>query len=116
MDIHTQGMKWEKKGKEKDKKMQNGDDGEAQNLRKDVCNVSMDDMSIRVQQRFSSTERDSETTERGCDREKKMNENARNSGGDVCKEDERKRKYIEKRRKWEGRVRKCEKMNEKIRK
>ena len=42
-----------------------------------------------------------------------MNENARNSGGDVCKEDERKRKYIEKRRKWEGRVRKCEKMNEK---
>ena len=42
-----------------------------------------------------------------------MSENARNSGGDVCKEDERKRKYIEKRRKWEGRVRKCEKMNEK---
>ena len=30
MDIHTQGMQWEKKGKEKTgKKMQNGDDGEA---------------------------------------------------------------------------------------
>ena len=64
MDIHTQGMKWEKKGKEKDKKMQNGDDGEAQNLSKDVCNVSMDDMSIKVQQRFSGTERDRATTER----------------------------------------------------
>ena len=41
-----------------------------------------------------------------------MNENARNSGGDVCKEDERKRKCVEKRRKWEGSVGKCEKMNE----
>ena len=29
--------------------MQNGDDGEAYNLRKDVCNVSMDDLFIRVQ-------------------------------------------------------------------
>ena len=43
-----------------------------------------------------------------------MNENARNSGGDVCKEDERKRKCVEKRRKWEGSVGKCEKMNEKM--
>ena len=41
-----------------------------------------------------------------------MNENARNSGVDVCKEDERKRKCVEKRRKWEGRVVKCEKMND----
>ena len=45
-----------------------------------------------------------------------MNENARNSGGDVCKEDERKRKFVEKRMEWERRVRKCEKMNEKLRK
>ena len=45
-----------------------------------------------------------------------MNENARNSGGDVCKEDECKRKYIEKRRKGEGRVGNCEKMNENLRK
>ena len=75
----------------------------------------MDDMFIRVQWRFSSTERDSETTERGCDREKKMNENARNSGVDVC-DDERKRKCVEKQMEWERRVRKCEKMNEKLRK
>ena len=79
--------------------MQNGDDREAQNLRKEVCNVSMDDMSIRVQQRFSGTERDRATTERdvkGKENERKMNENARNSGGDVCKEDEHKRKCVEK--------------------
>ena len=38
-----------RKGKKKTRnEMQNGDDGEAQNLRKDVCNVSMDDLSIRV--------------------------------------------------------------------
>ena len=41
-----------------------------------------------------------------------MNENARNSGEAVCKEDERKRKCVEKRRKGEERVVKCEKMNE----
>ena len=40
-----------------------------------------------------------------------MNENARNSGVDVC-DDERKRKCVEKRRKGEERVVKCEKMNE----
>ena len=45
-----------------------------------------------------------------------MNENARNSGGDVCKEDERKRKCVEKRMKGERRVGKCENMNEKMRK
>ena len=45
-----------------------------------------------------------------------MNENARNSGGDVCKEDERKRICVEKRRKWGRRVGKCEKMNENMRK
>ena len=44
-----------------------------------------------------------------------MNENARNSGGDVC-DDERKRKCVEKRRKWEGSVGKCENMNENMRK
>ena len=42
-----------------------------------------------------------------------MNENVRNSGEAVCKEDERKRKCVEKRRKWGGSVGKCEKMNEK---
>ena len=41
-----------------------------------------------------------------------MNENVRNSGEAVCKEDERKRKCVEKRRKGEERVVKCEKMNE----
>ena len=41
-----------------------------------------------------------------------MNENARNSGVDVCKEDERKRICVEKRMEWERRVGKCEKMNE----
>ena len=40
-----------------------------------------------------------------------MNENARNSGGDVCDDDERKRKCVEKRMEWERRVRKCEKMS-----
>ena len=38
-----------------------------------------------------------------------MNENARNSGGDVCKEDECKRKCVEKQMEWERRVGKCEK-------
>ena len=40
-----------------------------------------------------------------------MNENARNSGVDVC-DDERKRKCVEKQMEWERRVGKCEKMNE----
>ena len=41
-----------------------------------------------------------------------MNENARNSGGDVCKEDECKRKCVES--EWSGKEGwwKCEKMNE----
>ena len=30
-----------------------------------------------------------------------MNENARNSGGDVCDDEERKRKCVEKRMEWE---------------
>ena len=51
--------------------MQNGDDRESQNLRKDVCNVSMDDMSIGVQWRFSGTERDRATTERDVKEKRK---------------------------------------------
>ena len=46
-----------------------------------------------------------------------MNENVRNSGEAVCKEDECKRKCVEKRMEWEERVKKvwgnCERMNEK---
>ena len=39
-----------RKGKKKTRnEMQNGDDGESQNLRKDVCNVLMDDLFIGVQ-------------------------------------------------------------------
>ena len=65
MDIHTENAMGKRKGKKKTRnEMQNGDDGEAQNLRKEVCNVSMDGMSIRVQQRFAGTERDRATTER----------------------------------------------------
>ena len=42
-----------------------------------------------------------------------MNENVRNSGEAVCKEDERKRKCVEKRRKWGGSVGKCEEIRRK---